>query len=73
MIAYTAQVHNTVNGQRSWTFRAAESEIPAFATTFTAMDSKGTSPGHMEGSVREVLGEHAFLQNKLIRDRKSVV
>ena len=59
--AYIAQVHNTVNGKRSWTFSTVESEVPAFATTLAAMDSKSASPGNMEGCVREVLGEHAIL------------
>ena len=59
-------VHNTVNWQGSWTFCTVESEIPAFATTVTALDSKIASPGNMEGCVREVLSKYTVLkkQNK---------
>ena len=54
-------VHYTVNGQGSWTLCAVESEVPAFATACTLVDSKGTSPGHMKSGVRKVLGEHTVL------------
>ena len=52
-------VHNSVNWQGSWTFNTVESEIPAFATSVTALDSKIASPVNMEGCVRKVLSEQS--------------
>ena len=63
-------VHNTVNWQRSCTFSAVESEIPAFAAIITAIDSKNTSPVNMEGCVREVFSEHAVLGKIMIEKKE---
>ena len=57
----STQVHTTVNRQGSCTFSTVESEIPAFAAPGTASDSKSSSPGNMEGCVREVLGKQTVL------------
>ena len=54
-------VHDAVNGQRSRTFSAVESEVPALAAAVTAIDPKSTSPVHMKSGVREVLGEQTVL------------
>ena len=54
-------VPQTINWQRSSTFSAVESEIPAFAAAVTGVDSKRASPIDMEGSVREVLGKQTLL------------
>ncbi len=54
-------VQVTVNWQGTWTFCTIESEIPAFATSVTAIDSEITSPVNMEGCVREILEEHTVL------------
>ena len=58
---HRTQVHNTVNRQGSGTFSTVESEVPAFTAACTPEDSKGTSPGHTESCVREILGEHTVL------------
>ena len=55
-------VHKTVNWQRGCTFSTVESEIPAFAATVTASNTKYTSPVNMKGCVREFLSENAVLE-----------
>ena len=54
-------VNNTINWKGPWTFSTIERKIPAFAAVVATGDSKSTSPVNMEGSVREVLGEHTVL------------
>ena len=58
-------VHDAVNGQRNRTFSAVESEVPVLAAAVTAIDPKSTSPVHMKGRVRKVLGEYTVLYNCL--------
>ena len=62
LILSCPHVHKTINWQRSCTFSAIESEIPAFAAVVTRVDSKNASPIDMEGSVREVLGKRLALR-----------
>ena len=62
LILSCPHVHKTINWQRSCTFSAIESEIPAFAAVVTRVDSKNASPIDMEGSVREVLGKQTLLK-----------
>ena len=58
---WSPHVHKTINWQGSCTFSTVESEIPAFAATVTAGDSKNASPVNMEGCVGEVFEEHTVL------------
>ena len=71
-IFITACLHvdNSVNGQRSRTLRAIESEVPTFAAAIAAVNSQCTRPVNMKGSIREVFGENTILQkiqNYLVR------
>ena len=71
-IFITARRHvdNSVNGQRSRTLRAIESEVPTFAAAIAAVNSQCTRPVDMKGSIREVFGENTILQkiqNYLVR------
>ena len=63
-IATCTHVDNSVNGQRSRTFSAIESEVPTFAAPIAAVNSQCTSPVNMKRSVREVFGENTVLQKK---------
>ena len=55
-------VHNSVNGQRSRTLSAIESEVPTFAAGIAVEYSQYTRPVNMKGSIRKVLGENTVLQ-----------
>ena len=63
-IFITARRHvdNSVNGQRSRTLRAIESEVPTFAAVIAAMNSQCTRPVNMKGGIRKVFGENTVLQ-----------
>ena len=66
-IFITARRHvdNSVNGQRSRTFSAIESEVPTFAAAIAVVNSQGTRPVNMKGSIRKVFGENTVLQKKI--------
>ena len=55
-------VHDSVNGQRSRTLSAIESEVPTFAAGIAAVNSQYTCPVNMKGSIRNVFGENTVLQ-----------
>ena len=61
ILSCPTQVNDTVNWQGTRTFSTIESEIPAFATVATLSYSKYSSPVDMQGGVRKILGEYAFL------------
>ena len=63
-IFITACLHvdNSVNGQRSRTLSAIESEVPTFAAVIAALNSQYTRPVNMKGSIRKVFGENTVLQ-----------
>ena len=63
-IFITACLHvdNSVNGQRSRTLSAIESEVPTFAAAIAAVNSQCTRPVNMKGSIRKVFGENTVLQ-----------
>ena len=63
-IFITAWLHvdNSVNRQRSRTLRAIESKVPTFAAGIAAVNSQGTRPVNMKGSIRKVFGENTVLQ-----------
>ena len=65
-IFITACLHvdNSVNGQRSRTLSAIESEVPTFAAVIAAVNSQYTRPVNMKGSIRKVFGENTVLQKK---------
>ena len=62
-IFITACLHvdNSVNGQRSRTFSAIESEVPTFAAIIAAVNSQCTRPVNVKGSIRKVFGEKTVL------------
>ena len=64
-IATCTHVDNSVNGQRSRTFSAIESEVPTFVAPIAVVNSQCTSPVNMKRSVREVFGENTVLQKKI--------
>ena len=68
------QVDNSVNGQRSRTFSAIGSEVPTFAAAIAVVNSQGTRPVNMKGSIRKVFGENTVLKQKKYKtfDRKSI-
>ena len=55
-------VDDSVNGQRSRTLSAIESEVPTFAAGIAAVNSQYTRPVNMKGSIRKVFGENTVLQ-----------
>ena len=57
-------VDNSVNGQRSRTLSAIESEVPTFAAVIAVVNSQCTRPVNMKGSIRKVFGENTVLQKK---------
>ena len=57
-------VDNSVNGQRSRTLSAIESEVPTFAASIATGNSQCTRPVNMKGSIRKVFGENTVLQKK---------
>ena len=63
-IFITARRHvdNSVNGQRSRTLSAIESEVPTFAAAVAALNSQYSRPVNMKGSIRKVFGENTVLQ-----------
>ena len=63
-IFITACLHvdNSVNGQRSRTLSAIESEVPTFAAGIAVVNSQCTRPVNMKGSIRKVFGENTVLQ-----------
>ena len=63
-IFITACLHvdNSVNGQRSRTLSAIESEVPTFAAVIAAVNFQYTRPVNMKGSIRKVFGENTVLQ-----------
>ena len=63
-IFITACLHvdNSVNGQRSRTLSAIESEVPTFAAAIAVVNSQCTRPVNMKGSIRKVFGENTVLQ-----------
>ena len=63
-IFITACLHidHSVNGQRSRTFSAIESEVPTFAAAIAFVNSQCTRPVNMKRSIREVFGENTVLQ-----------
>ena len=73
-IFITACLHvdNSVNGQRSRTFSAIESEVPTFAAPIAVVNSQCTSPVNMKRSVREVFGENTVLQKKIQKNWEKI-
>ena len=62
-ISTCPHVDNSVNGQRTRTLCSIESEVPTFAAGIAAVNSQGTRPVNMKGSIRKVLGKNTFLSN----------
>ena len=74
-IFITACLHvdHSVNGQRSRTFSAIESEVPTFAAVIAFVNSQCTRPVNMKRSIREVFGGNTVLQKIQKKfDRKSI-
>ena len=63
-IFITACLHvdNSVNGQRSRTLSAIESEVPTLAAAIAVVNSQCTRPVNMKGSIRKVFGKNTVLQ-----------
>ena len=55
-------IDQSVNGQRSRTFSAIESEVPTFAAVIASVNSQCTRPVNMKRSIREDFGEITVLQ-----------
>ena len=66
-IVITACLHvdNSVNGQRSRTLSAIESEVPTFAAAIAVGNPQCTRPVNMKGSIRKVFGEKTVLRKKI--------
>ena len=62
-ISTCLHVDNSINGQRTRTLSAIESEVPTFAAGIAAVNSQCTRPVNMKGSIRKVLGKNTFLSN----------
>ena len=62
-ISTCPHVDNSVNGQRTRTLCAIESEVPTFAAGIAVVNSQCTRPVNTKGSIRKVLGKNTFLSN----------
>ena len=61
-ISACLHIDHSVNGQRSRTFSAIESEVPTFAAAIAFVNSQCTRPVNMKRSIREDFGETTVLQ-----------
>ena len=72
-ISACLHIDHSVNGQRSRTFIAIESEVPTFAAAIAFVNSQCTRPVNMKRSIREDFGETTALQKiQKKKDRKSI-
>ena len=61
-------VDNSVNGQRSRTLSAIESEVPTFAAAIAVENFQCTRPVNMKSSIRKVFCKDTVLSKKEIKE-----